>query len=65
MLKKKRTQVILACLSLVILGLCLWVPEAVSANTDNSFVRPGETIFDAVLDFVLGIIREIVSLFRG
>ncbi|WP_221913648.1 hypothetical protein [Streptococcus halichoeri] len=64
MLKKKRTQVMLACLSLVILGLCLWVPEAVSANTNGEFQGEDETIFSAVLGFIFDIIRKIVGLFR-
>ncbi|WP_159582938.1 hypothetical protein [Streptococcus halichoeri] len=64
MLKKKRTQVMLACLSLVILGLCLWAPEAVSANSDGSFRSYGESLGQAILEMILTVVRKFVSLFQ-
>ncbi len=65
MLKKKRTQVILACLSLVILALYLWAPEAVSANSDGSLFSSDESVLESLFQFFLGIISKFISLFRG
>ncbi|PZO96030.1 hypothetical protein [Streptococcus halichoeri] len=65
MLKKKRTQVMLACLSLVILGLCLWAPEAVSANTDGSLWGYDESLGQAILGAILTVVMKFVDLIRG